>query len=64
MRNSVQLPALLGLAVLVGVSTPASAGRIVSQTADMPHEPEGFGAWNLTNVTVEVPEGSFDPETG
>jgi len=49
---------------LFGLSAPATAGRIVSAPADMPHAPEGFGGWNLDNVSIEVPDGSFDPATG
>ena len=30
----------------------------------MPHSPDGFAAWNLDNVDVVVPDGSFDPMTG
>ena len=63
MRARKSIPVLLALA-LCAVSSDTRAGRIVSQTADMPHAPDGFGAWNLGNVTVEVPDGSFDPMTG
>ena len=64
MTRSFSAPLLVLTGSLLGLSAPAHAGRIVSMPADMPHAPEGFGAWQLTNVSVEVPEGSFDPATG
>ena len=50
--------------VLFGLSNTAQAGQIVSMPADMPHAPNGFGGWNLDNVSIVVPDGSFDPATG
>ena len=44
--------------------TSAQAGQVVSTTAAMDHAPEGFGAWNLDNVTVTVDGGTFDATTG
>jgi hypothetical protein len=56
--------ALITAVGLSGLAGPAVAGRIISMPADMPHAPEGFGAWNLDNISVEVPDGSFDSATG
>jgi uncharacterized protein (TIGR03382 family) len=63
MRAYKLIPAILAVS-LFGASNTSQAGRVVSMTADMPHAPSGFGAWNLDNVTINVPGGSFNPETG
>ena len=60
--TSQSLLGLLGLATLA--ASPAHAGMVVSTTAEMPHEPEGFGALNLDNVTIQVSDGSFGAGNG
>ncbi len=52
------------LPLVLSLLGTAHAGKVVEQPAAMPHAPDGFGAWNLSNVTIDVPDGSFDPLTG
>lgn len=64
-------PAHSALAILLAVSTTSvQAGMITSISSDT-HDAatfsgvqHGFGGWNLGNINVVVPNGSFDAATG
>lgn len=49
--------------LLCASAATVQGGIVTSTTANMPHNPQGFGAWNLDNVTVTVNGGGSFNET-
>ncbi|MEN8166012.1 MAG: choice-of-anchor F family protein [Pseudomonadota bacterium] len=61
--KSVRWPAsAVSAMAMMSVLSVAQAGKVTSDLSAT--GAQGFGGWNLDNVTVIVPGGSFDPDDG